>query len=165
MLNLNRSLGIGLVCLALLLSGCSGARKMMPTPNVHLDENRDFFESLDPRLKTTEVPPVFITDRSPEEDEQGNLRYGHGRSNSLAFGSAVVDLGRDLSWEDLLQASRTRQRLKSVKLELREVKEIIRARERPFPMQRSTAGLWKDRISSSKRKMRSRLSEESWWSS
>ena len=133
MWNFNRNLGVGLVCLALLLAGCSGARKMMPTPNVHLDENRDFYGSLDPKLKSTEVPLFFITDRSPEQDEEGNLRYGYGRSNSLAFGSAVVDLGRDITWEDLIDASRTQQRLKSVNLELREVKEIVRGPGTPLP--------------------------------
>jgi len=133
MLNLNRNLGVGLVCLSLLLAGCSGARKMMPTPNVHLDENRDFYGELHPGLKSTEVPLFFVTDRSPEQDEQGNLQYGHGRSNSIAFGSAVVDLGRDITWEELLEASRTQQRLKSVNLELRDVKEIIRGPGTPLP--------------------------------
>ncbi len=133
MLNLNRNLGVGLVCLALMLAGCSGARKMMPTPNVHLDENRDFYGELHPRLKTTEVPLYFVTDRAPEQDEQGNLRYGYGRSNSLAFGSAVVDLGRNITWEELLEASRTQLRLKSVNLELRDVKEIVRGPGTPLP--------------------------------
>ena len=133
MLSLNRKLIVSLVCLALLLVGCSGARKMMPTPNVHLDENRDFYGDLHPRLKSTEVPLFFVTDRAPEQDEQGNLRYGYGRSNSLAFGSAVVDLGRDITWEELLEASRTQLRLKSVNLELRDVKEIVRGPGTPLP--------------------------------
>ncbi len=136
MLNRNRKLVVSLVCLALLLAGCSGARKMMPTPNVHLDENRDFYAELHPRLKSTEVPLFFITDRASEKDEEGNLRYGHVRSSSLAFGSAVVDLGRNISWEELLEASRTQQRLKSVNLELREVKEIIRGPGTPLPYAR-----------------------------
>ena len=133
MFYLKRNLGVGVVCLALLLTACAGPRKMMPTPNVHLDENRDFYGELDPRLQNTEVPLFFITDRSPEQDEQGNLRYGYGRSNSLAFGSALVDLGRDITWEDLLEASRTQQRLKPTHLELREVKELVRGPGTPLP--------------------------------
>ena len=133
MQKLNRNLSVGLVCLSLLLTACAGPRKMMPTPNVHLDQSRDFYRDLHPRLKSTEVPLFFITDRSPEQDEQGNLRYGHGRSNSLAFGTAVVDLGRKLTWEELLEASRTQQRLKSVRLELRDVKEVVRGPRTPLP--------------------------------
>jgi len=133
MLSLDRKLGVGVVCLALLLTACAGPRKMMPTPNVHLDQKRDFFGELHPSLKSTEVPLFFITDRSPEQDEQGNLRYGYGRTNSLAFGTAVVNLGRNITWEELLEASRTQQRLKPVNLELREVKEIIRGPGTPLP--------------------------------
>jgi esterase/lipase superfamily enzyme len=133
MWNLDRNLGVGLVCLSLLLTACAGPRKMMPTPNVHLDQNRDFYGELHPSLKSTEVPLFFITDRAPEQDEQGNLRYGHNRSNSLAFGTAVVDLGRDITWEELVEASRTQQRLKSVHLELRDVKEIVRGPGTPLP--------------------------------
>ena len=105
----------------------------MPTPNVHLEPNRDFYGTLDPSLKSTEVPLFYITDRAPEQDEAGNLRYGSGRSASLAFGTAVVDLGRDITWEELLEASRTQQRLKPVKLEMREVKELVRGPKTPLP--------------------------------
>ena len=106
---------------------------MMPTPNVHLDPERDFYTELHRELKSTEVPLFYVTDRVPEENEGGDLRYGYERSASLAFGSAVVDLGVDLSWEELLEASRVQQRLRPVKVELREVTEIARGPEIPVP--------------------------------
>ena len=102
-------LGIGwcLLAVVLILAGCSGPRTMMPTPNVHLDPQRDYFADLARELKSTEVPLFYVTDRKPERDENGNLEYGYGRSPSLAFGTTVVDLGDDISWEELVEASRT----------------------------------------------------------
>ena len=128
-----RSFGLGLLTLALLLTGCSTARLMMPTPNVHLDPERDAFADLAAPLQSTEVKLFYVTDRAPERDEQGNLHYGSGRSASLAFGTAVVNLGRDITWDELLEASRTQRRLKPVKLELREVTELERGPNTPLP--------------------------------
>ena len=127
------TLGSVFLGVSLLMSGCSGARLLMPTPNVYLDEKRDFYADLSRELKSTEVPLFYITDRGPERDEQGDLRYGYERSPSLGFGTAVVDLGVDITWEELLEASRTQRRLKRVKLELGEVKEIVRGPTAPLP--------------------------------
>jgi esterase/lipase superfamily enzyme len=106
---------------------------MMPTPNVHLDPERDFYTGLHRDLKSTEVPLFYITDRAPEQEEDGTLSYGYERSPSVGFGSAVVDLGVDISWEELVEASRTQSRLQAVKLELRDVTEIDRTPPTPLP--------------------------------
>ena len=47
------TLGFGwrLLVVVLILTGCSTARLMMPTPNVHLDPERDYFEDLAGELK------------------------------------------------------------------------------------------------------------------
>jgi esterase/lipase superfamily enzyme len=111
-------------CTAVLLTACSGQRVMMPTPNVYNEADTEIYANLHPELKSTEVPLFYVTDRQPEQDENGNLKYGYDRSNSLAFGSTVVDLGQDISWEQLLEASRIQQRLDSVPLELTQLKEI-----------------------------------------
>lgn len=128
-----RGLRLCFLILALLLTGCSGQRLLMTTPNVYLGDHRDFYGTLDPSLKTTEVPLFYITDRAPERDEEGNLRYGSDRSNSLAFGKVVVELGRDATWEELVEASRTRQRVKPFALEIREVEELVRGPTSPIP--------------------------------
>jgi esterase/lipase superfamily enzyme len=117
----------------LILTGCAGGRVMMPTPNVHLDPERDFYADLDPALKSTEVSLFYLTDRAPERDQEGKLQYGYGRSASVAFGSAVVDLGVNITWEELLEASKMQRRLQPVKLELREVTEIVRTPDVPLP--------------------------------
>ena len=128
-----RGFGLFFLCLALLIAGCSSQRVLMPTPNVYLDSDRDFFGTLDPSLESTEAPLFFITDRAPERDEEGNLRYGSERSASLAFGKVVVDLGRDATWEELVEASRTQQRVKPFALEILEIEELVRSAETPLP--------------------------------
>jgi len=120
---------IGLV----VLWGCSGPRVMMPTPNVYLTEEGQHYQDLNPELQSSEVRLFYITDRVPEQDEQSNLRYGYGRSSSVAFGTTVVDLGEDLAWEDLLLASRLQKRLKPVNLKVRQVTEILRGPDTPLP--------------------------------
>ena len=84
----------------------------MPTPNVYVgDTDHEVYTGLPDELKNVEVPLFYITDRIPEKDKNGNLKYGYLRSPSLAFGSTVVDLGDEISWEQLLEASRTGKRL------------------------------------------------------
>ena len=128
----NWSVGFG-ICLILLLAACSGQRVLMPTPNIEVNPENDAYADLHPDLKSTEVPLFYVTDRKPERDENGNLEYGYGRSPSLAFGTTVVDLGDDISWEELVEASRTQQRLKEVPLKRRELTEIIRGPNSPVP--------------------------------
>ena len=54
------------------LWGCSKSRQMMPTPNVYLTEESQHFQDLSPELKSSEVRLFYVTDRTPEQDEQGN---------------------------------------------------------------------------------------------
>jgi esterase/lipase superfamily enzyme len=106
---------------------------MMPTPNIEVNPENDAYADLHPDLKSTEVSLFYVTDRNPERDENGNLEYGYGRSHSLAFGKTVVELGEDISWEDLVQASRTQQRLKKIPLARTELVELTRGPSGPIP--------------------------------
>jgi esterase/lipase superfamily enzyme len=45
----------------------------------------------------------------------------------------VVDLGADITWKELLEASQTQRRLKPVALNVRAVKEIVRSPNLPIP--------------------------------
>jgi len=117
----------------LLLAACSGQRVLMPTPNVHVDSDSDIYTGLPEELKSTEIPLFYITDRVPETDENGNLKYGYERSASLAFGSTVVDLGDEISWQQLLDASRAGKRIKEVPMKLGEITEIARGPNSPTP--------------------------------
>jgi esterase/lipase superfamily enzyme len=142
----------GFLGVALLMTGCSTARLMMPTPNVYLDAGRDYYANLAPELQDTEVSLFYITDRAPEQDEGGRLRYGYQRSTSLAFGTAIVDLGVDITWDELLEASRMQRRLKPVKLKLRDVKEVIRGPDTPLPFKEVEGQLVEEPGSVAKRK-------------
>jgi len=125
---------IGSIILLLALAGCATElRVMMATPTLYLTPERDVYADLAAPLKQTEVRLSYITDRKPETDENGKLRYGSGRSLSVGFGTAVVDLGTEISWAELLTASRTRHRLDPVQLELRDVTEIVRGPDTPVP--------------------------------
>jgi len=120
--------------LILVLSACSGKRVLMPTPNTYVgDETHPAFTGLPAELKSTEVPLFYVTDREPERDENGKLIYGYKRSPSLAFGSTVVDLGEEITWEELLAASRAGKRLKDVPMKVGELTEITRGPNSPIP--------------------------------
>jgi len=117
----------------LLLAACSGQRVLMPTPNVYVNSSIDYYQDIHPNLKSTEVRLFYITDRVPERDENGNLQYGYQRSPSLAFGRTVIDLGENISWEQLLEASRTDKRLEKIPLKRRTLEEIVRGPDAPIP--------------------------------
>ncbi len=72
-----------LVCV-LLIAGCAESRQLMPTPNLYTDDKVTLFEALPEEYASTLVELIYVTDRAPEADEAGNLRYGYNRSNSLA---------------------------------------------------------------------------------
>jgi esterase/lipase superfamily enzyme len=128
--NFNR---LVLLSLCLLLAGCSSARLMMPTPNVYVDSKTDPYLDLPDELKSNEVELFYITDRLPEQDGEAGLSYGYGRSHSLALGTAVVDLGVDMTWDELLQASRSEKRSQAVKMEMGKVTELVRGAQSPIP--------------------------------
>ena len=71
------------------LAACSGQRKMMPTPSVHVTEGPGLYENLPAEFQKTAVPVFYVTDRAPERDEKGKMGYGYQRSASLAFGRAL----------------------------------------------------------------------------
>ncbi len=73
----------------LLIAGCAESRQLMPTPNLYTDETTTLFEALPEEYTSPLVELIYVTDRAPETDEAGNLRYGYGRSNSLAVGAAL----------------------------------------------------------------------------
>ncbi len=101
-----------------LVAGCAERRLLMPTPTLYTDEKATLFEALPQEYASTLVELIYVTDRAPETDEAGNLRYGYNRSNSLAVGTTVVDLGQNATWEDLVEASRTHTRFGDFELRL-----------------------------------------------
>ncbi len=60
----------------LLIFGCAESRQLMPTPNIYADEKATLFEARPEEYTSTQVELIYVTDRAPETDEAGNLRYG-----------------------------------------------------------------------------------------
>jgi esterase/lipase superfamily enzyme len=84
-------------------------------------------------LRTPEVDILYVTDRRPEQDEAGKLRYGYGRSKSVAFGSVVVDIGHDLTWDALVEGTQSSDSARVFELSVRSVEEIGRFPRTPAP--------------------------------
>jgi len=75
---------------------------------------------------------MYVTDRRPETLEDGSFGYGHQRSQSLAFGYTTVEIGKDLSWPDLLAASLTQDRSQDLTIDQRDITEIARFVDTPL---------------------------------
>ncbi len=133
-----------LICV-LLIAGCAESRQLMPTPNLYTDEYATLFEALPQEYASTLVELIYVTDRVPETDEAGNLRYGYGRSNSLAVGTTVVDLGQNATWEDLVEASRTQTRVSDFELRLVSIDEFTRMPPTPVPYELIDGKVFEDR--------------------
>ncbi len=143
-MNLTSARGLILIGI-LLIAGCAESRKLMPTPNLYTDEKAILFEALPEEYASTLVELIYVTDRVPETDESGNLRYGYGRSNSLAVGTTVVDLGKNATWEDLVEASRTHTRVSDFKLHLVSIDEFTRMPPTPTPYELIDGKVFEDR--------------------
>lgn len=130
---MNRNLtnsAIGIVLAA--VAGCS--QQLMPTPNMYLHTDANPFADVPPALQTSDIDVLFVTDRAETKDKNGKPDFGYGRSRSLAFGSYIVGIGKDVSWADLVADSRTNSRKKSLPLSRKEIRVIGRLDETPTPM-------------------------------
>ena len=87
------------------LVGCSSIPKLMPTPNIYLEGGGYPASSVPRDLRSNEVDLLFVTDRAPETSDDGELVYGSGRSASMGFGSAIVEIGDGLTWQELVETS------------------------------------------------------------
>ena len=125
--------GALIAVLASLLVGCATSRPLMPTPGVYADQKGPYFADVPASLRTPEVDIMFVTDRRPEEDESGQLWYGFGRSESMAFGSVKVNLGHDLTWGELVDESESSNRDRPMELSLGPIEEIGRFPPTPAP--------------------------------
>lgn len=104
--------------------GCHTA--LMTTPNLYVQSNDNPFHAVPQLLQSNRVEVIYATDRAATQDGRSGLRYGYGRSGSLAYGVCVVEIGRDVSWADLVRESRTQRRSKSLPLVMREIRELGR---------------------------------------
>ncbi len=108
-----------------LLAGCQ-REELMPTPNLYAKSETNPFVAVPPALQSNHVEVVYATDRVPVQDRKRGFRYGWERSKSLAFGVCDVEIGHDLSWDELVRESRTQRRSRSLPLTVGEIQELGR---------------------------------------
>lgn len=117
---------------ALVIAGCSSVRPLVATPNLFAGARYPESE-IPPALKTPFADILYVTDRRAFTDKDGRFNYDARRSRSLAFGAAVVEIGRDNPWNFLVAASETAERKKKIPLTMRSVAESGRYPETPLP--------------------------------
>jgi esterase/lipase superfamily enzyme len=117
----------------IMLGGCAGPRLLMPTPNLYAAGHEQLFENIADELKDPSVQLLYMTDRVPEKNEEGEFAYGFGRSSSVGFGTATIELGDGNSWDRLLEQSLSRERDEPVDLRMANLQEFGRFPPTPFP--------------------------------
>jgi len=113
----------GLLLIAILLSGCGSATILMPTPNVYARATSNPFEDVPPALQNNHVDVMYLTDRVTEGKPEGGIEYGYKRSRAVAYGVATVDIGKNVSWDELVKASRSPIRLPNLILTVSNITE------------------------------------------
>jgi esterase/lipase superfamily enzyme len=121
-----------LVAVAIAAGGCS--RQLMETPNLYVDGREDPFDEVQPRFQSNAVDVIYVTDRKRTDEPTAEAKYGWDRSGALAFGTCEVQFGKDVSWDELVEASRTRKREVNLPIRVGEPREIGRSPKLPLPV-------------------------------
>ena len=114
-----------LITFLMLVAGCGGKR-LAPTPNLYWATGDHRFDEVPEPWRHADTTILYGTDRVGMPDEQIGIGYGHRRSHSLAVGETTVRFGEDLAWEDLVEASITKQRSNEIDMDLVHVEELVR---------------------------------------
>ena len=105
----------------------------MPAPVIYSNGvEQAFSDRLPEELKTPNMPILYATDRVPTNAEPGKMRYGIGRSRSLAMGEAIVGFGRGTTWQDLVDDAGVDTRDRPLKMSLQSVTEKVRSPDYPL---------------------------------
>ena len=130
---------VAVVATALIVGACSS---LEPLPgSIYADDTVRVYERLPPELQSTDVDLLYVTDRKPEYDDEGSLRYGLGRSQSMAIGSVVVKLDKSRSWDELVAWTRSEgPRNPAPTPELVSITELERFPDTPFPLRVDDSG-------------------------
>ncbi len=116
------------VIIVITMAGCQ-TPGLMATPHLYLGVEEPPFEAVPPAMQQPEVQVLYATDRLPatESELKDGTWYGHGRSSSLAYGIGTVELGQELSWEELVAASTVEERERKLEPRLVDLDELKRA--------------------------------------
>jgi len=133
-----------LVAMVLLPACHSRGRMLMSRPNLYADSPAGPFAQVPPELRGNRIDVFYVTDRQPKPSADGTVQYTSDRSDSMAFGSCLVEIGNDLSWEKVVAQSLQSPRLKPLFLSIERVEEHGRFPATPTPLVRGDAGLIDD---------------------
>ena len=126
---------------AILVAGCAGRPALMPTPSIYLAEGYSD-GNINPTLRDRSVDLVYVTDRAPDTDESGSLKYGVMRSASMAFGIAHIELGEEsLDWPVLVEQSGISNRPSEIYYQVAMPEEIGRFPQTPYAFRLTESGM------------------------
>jgi esterase/lipase superfamily enzyme len=104
----------------------------MPTPALYAGEAaRTLFTEPLSNARDSALDVLFITDRAAGH-EAGEPRYTAARSRSMAFGSAMVQFGEQVTWDELVRESVSTRRDNAPHLTLGPVRELGRFPAIPY---------------------------------
>jgi esterase/lipase superfamily enzyme len=131
---MKRGAGIVIAVTALVLTGCATSHTLMPTPAVYAGANaRPLFSDTPIGRRPTALDLLFITDRAPARGAD-DLPYTAGRSRSMAFGSVMIEFGRDVTWDVLVRESTATERATPLQLGLGRTEEKGRFPPVPYEL-------------------------------
>jgi esterase/lipase superfamily enzyme len=122
---------------ALVIAGCaSKPRQLMPTPLVYQQPGGDavITTPAENLSSSTDINLLYITDRGKNSDPALDLPYGEERARRLAFGNVRVEIGPNVSWQELNRESRLAKRTRDLDLSLGEVTEIDAFPKEPYAL-------------------------------
>lgn len=110
-----------LLLLLWIIAGCGGPQ-LVDTPVLYEGAADNPFADVAPSNQHTSVTLIYGTDRMADQPEKstpdGSVRYGYGRASSLSVGTCRVDIGNNLTWEQLVADSRTNCRSHDLPIEV-----------------------------------------------
>ena len=124
----------GLTIILMVTVACSSARPLMPAPNVYRGQTAEqVFGDVPKDWHQSQMKLMYATDREPRENEDGSFGYGSGRSASLAFGTATVEIDGNPSWEEFTELSLESNRSKKLVMHMGDINETSRLPPTPHP--------------------------------
>ena len=125
----------------LLIVSVGGCATHKPMPEAaYGEQSHSLFGDIPDGLKASQVDVLYATDRAPDQTAE-SLQYGHDRSLSLAFGVARVDLGGDLSWDELVAWTLAQQPAPdTIEPSIESITEITRLPPSPYKFVRDARG-------------------------
>jgi esterase/lipase superfamily enzyme len=124
----------GLTIILIVTMACSSARPLMPAPNIYQGQTADqVFADTPEDWHKSQMEIMYATDRIPRDNKDGSFGYGSGRSASLAFGTAIVEIKGQPSWNEFTQLSLEINRPNKLIMQMGEISEKSRLPPTPHP--------------------------------